>query len=177
MRTRWWLLAVASLVPTVTLAQGSVFPSPDQKKVSRLLQPEEVSAEAHKFLKGQMKNHAKEMNQLSIATATLKYEQVKKLATAISNDPRLDPATGPASKLPKGFFDLQDYLKKRALNLAEVADAKDPDALAASYEDLVVTCMACHWAFLPPESRPAKKDEPKKEPAKVEPKKDEPAKK
>lgn len=169
MRTRLLLLAVASLVPTAALAQGSVFPSTEQKKVARLLQPDEVSAEAHKFLKGQMKNHAKEMSQLSLATATLKYEQVKKLATGISNDPRLDPATAQASKLPKGFFDLQDYLKKRALALAEVADAKDPDSLAASYEDLVVTCMACHWAFLPPEARPVKKDEPKKEPAKAEP--------
>ena len=46
---------------------------------------------------------------------------------------------------------------------AAAADSKDPDALAAAYEDVVVTCMACHWAFLPPEARPAKKDEPKKE--------------
>lgn len=167
MRARLTLFVVASLVSPAALAQGSVFPSPEQKKVAQLLQPSEVSAEARKFLKGQMKSHAKEMNQLSVATATLKYEQVKKLATAVSNDPRLDPAVGPASKLPKGFFDLQDYLKKRALSLAEVTDAKDPDALAAAYEDLVVTCMACHWAFLPPESRPAKKEAPAKaEPAK-----------
>ncbi len=143
------LVAVA-LLSSAALAQGSVFPSKAEKKAARLLTPESVSAESRAFLKNQMKTHAKEMRDLGVATATLKYDLVRKLAQGVAADPRLDPSVGPAAKLPPGFFALQDHLRKKAQAVADVAEKKDPDGLADAYSDLVVTCMACHWAFIPP---------------------------
>jgi hypothetical protein len=94
-----------------------------------------------------MKNHAKEMKDLSVAVAVVNFVEVQKLAQDIANSPRLDPAVGPSAKLPPRFFELQDLEKKGAQELADAAKAGEMTPTLEKYTQLVEHCMACHAAF------------------------------
>ncbi|MEW5742242.1 MAG: hypothetical protein AB1938_25220 [Myxococcota bacterium] len=157
--------ATFAALASTALAQGSIFPSKQQRELAKHLSPDEVSQENRKFLKGKMKAHGKDLRELSMAVATLKYAQAAKYAQGIANQPRLDPATPGADKLPPSYFALQDNLKKLATELVTIANEKDDQELITAYAHLIQTCASCHHAFVeqkaaakPPEKAP----EPKK---------------
>lgn len=137
------LVAVASPV----FAQGSIFPDKATKEVMKQFEPESVSSEARAFLKMKMKNHVKDMKDLSVAVATIKLGDVERLAQGIANQPRLDPNVGQATQLPPQFFELQNLLKQTAQELADAGKANDMHASVDKYRELVGQCVACHAAF------------------------------
>lgn len=160
------LVAATVLVSLAALAQpGPVFPSKEEQKMARILEPQTVSAEAKSFIKGKMKAHNKDMRDLVLTVATLKFDEAKKYAQGIANAPRLDASSGPSLDLPPAFFTLQDALRKQAGELITACDAKNADALVSSFTQMISTCMSCHNAFLvpmrdtkaPPKGAPAKK--------------------
>jgi cytochrome c556 len=141
MRSMILCIAIAS----TAFAQESIFPTKAQKQMARHLEPATVTEESRAFLKTKMKHHAKEMKDLSVAVATVKPDDVKRLAQFIADEARLDPAVGPATKLPKRFFELQEAQKKIAGELAATGD--DLQAMQDKYGQLVEQCVACHAAF------------------------------
>ena len=141
------LLALLLVVAASAFAQGSIFPDESTKKAAKQLEPENVSAESRVFLKTKMKNHGKEMKDLSIAVATVKLSQVAKLAQDIANQPRLDSSTGPAAKLPPRFFELQEELKTNAQALADAAKADQMSGTEEKFAQVMNSCMSCHAAF------------------------------
>lgn len=148
MRVIVLLIATASF--TALAQPGSVFPSKAEKEMARLLEPQNVSSEVKSFLKGKMKSHNKDMRDLVLAIATLKYEESKRFAQGIANAPRLDKAAGASVELPPAYFTLQDSLKKQAEAISAACDAKNPEDLAATFSDMMRTCVSCHNAFLVP---------------------------
>ena len=142
------LLAILTFVAaSAAFAQGSVFPDANTRKAAAQLEPANVSQEARAFLKTKMKNHGKEMKDLSVAVATVNLAQVQKLAQDIANQPRLDSSTGPAAKLPPRFFELQDELRTNAQGLADSAKAGEMSGTHAKFSAVMENCMACHAAF------------------------------
>ncbi|MCC6336285.1 MAG: hypothetical protein IT380_20150 [Myxococcales bacterium] len=155
-------LAVIALGGTA-FAQGSIFPSKQDRQLAKHLSPDEVSQANRKFLKGKMKAHGKDLKELSMAVATLDYARAAKYAQGIANQARLDPATAGADKL--GYFALQDNLKKLATELVTIANEKDDQELVTAYAHLVQTCASCHHGFVAQKAAetPAEKaPEPKK---------------
>ena len=144
MRTLLVLIAALALP---AFAQGSIFPSKNTQKVTRQLEPANVSEDARAFLKARMKNHAKELKALSLAVATVDLPDVQRLAQDIANQARLDPSVGPAMKLPPRFFELQDELRKNAQALADAAKDDQLSGTQEKYAAVIETCMACHAAF------------------------------
>ena len=152
---RGLLMRLLSLLATVTsvtaLAQpGSVFPSKEEKEMARLLEPQTVSSDVKSFLKGKMKSHNKDMRDLVLAIATLKYDEAKRLSQSIATAPRLDKASGASVDLPPAYFTLQDTLKKQAEAISTACDAKNPEDLAATFSAMMRTCVSCHNAYLVP---------------------------
>lgn len=141
------ILLLAALVAASALAQGSIFPNKGTKKAAKLLEASTVSEDVRAFLQVKMKNHAKEMKDLSVAVATVNFVEVQQLAQDIANEPRLDPAVGPSAKLPARFFELQDVGKKSAQDLADAAKAGEMSGSLEKYNQVVENCMACHAAF------------------------------
>lgn len=137
----------AALFATTALAQGSIFPDEATKDAAKQFEPENVSAGSRAFLKSKMKNHMKEMKDLSLAVATVKLSEVQRLAQLVANQPRLDPATGAANQLPPRFFELQELLKKTAQDLADAGKASDLKTSLEKYQALVGQCVMCHAAF------------------------------
>lgn len=141
---------LATLVAVLALpavAEESIFPSKATVKAAKQLEPHELSAENKTFLKGKMKNHIKDMKELSIAVAILKASEVQRLAQGIANAPRLDKSLGPASQLPDRFFELQDELKKNAQAVSDAGKANDMNAMLSTYQELIGTCVTCHASF------------------------------
>jgi hypothetical protein len=143
MRTLLLLAALAA----PAFAQGSIFPDKNLKKAAKQLEANSVSQEVRDFLKLKMKAHSKEMQDLSVAVATVRLVDVQRLAQDIANEPRLDPSVGPAVKLPARYFELQDEGKKKAQALADVAKANEMSGTLEKYGQVVENCMACHAAF------------------------------
>lgn len=141
------ILFLVALVAAPAFAQGSIFPSKTTKRLARQLEPGNVSEEVKAFLKASMKDHAKEMKDLSVAVAIVNFADTQRLAQAIANQPRLDPSIGPAAKLPPRYFELQALQKKTAQDLSDVAKGNDMSATLERYSELVEHCMACHAAF------------------------------
>lgn len=141
------ILLLAALVAVPAFAQGSIFPDKATKKMARQLEASTVSEDVRAFLKLKMKNHAKEMKDLSVAVATVNLEEASQLAQDIANQPRLDPSVGAAVKLPPRFFELQALEKKSAQELAYAAKANEMSGTLEKYGQLVEHCMACHAAF------------------------------
>lgn len=73
------VVAILTLAP-VAFAQGSIFPSKQERQLAKYLSPEVVSQENRKFLKGKMKAHGKDLRELSMAVATLNFAQAAKYA-------------------------------------------------------------------------------------------------
>ena len=141
------ILLLAALVAASAFAQGSIFPDKTTKKVAKQFEANSISEDVRAFLQVKMKNHAKEMKDLSVAVAVVNFVDVQKLAQDIANSPRLDPAVGPSAKLPARFFELQDLEKKGAQELADAAKAGEMTPTLEKYTQLVDHCMACHAAF------------------------------
>ncbi|MDX2010367.1 MAG: cytochrome c [Myxococcaceae bacterium] len=144
------ILVVVSLLSLSAFAQESVFPSKEEKEMARMLEPQQMSADVKAFIKGKMKAHNKDMKDLVLAVATLKYDECRKYAQGIANAPRLDKASGQSLDLPEAFFSLQDGLRKQATALVAACEAKKPDELLSAYNQMMGTCMSCHNAFLVP---------------------------
>lgn len=140
-------LLLAALVAAPAFAQGSIFPDKNLKKAAKQLEASSVSQEVRDFLKLKMKAHSKEMQELSVAVATVRLTDVQRLAQDIANEPRLDPSVGPAVKLPPRYFELQDEGKKKAQALSEAAKANEMSGTLEKYGQVVENCMACHAAF------------------------------
>lgn len=141
------LLLVAALVAAPAFAQGSIFPDAKTKKAAKQLEAAHVSEESRAFLKGKMKNHGKEMQELTIAVATVRLSEVQRLAQEVANQPRLDSTSGPAMKLPPRFFELQDELRKNAQALSDAAKANEMTGTHEKFSAVMENCMACHAAF------------------------------
>ncbi|MCU0698318.1 MAG: cytochrome c, partial [Myxococcaceae bacterium] len=142
------VFVAVSLASLSTFAQESVFPSKEEKQMARMLEPQQMSADVKAFIKGKMKAHNKDMKDLVLAVATLKYDECRRYAQGIANAPRLDKAAGQSLELPDAFFTLQDGLRKQATALVAACEAKKPDELLSSYNQMMGTCMSCHNAFL-----------------------------
>lgn len=148
MRLLALLVAVTAVVATAQ--PGPVFPSKEEKEMARLLEPQNVSSDVKSFLKGKMKSHNKDMRDLVLAIATLKYDEAKRFSQGIANAPRLDKAAGASVELPPAYFTLQDTLKKQAEAISAACDAKNPEELAATFSAMMRTCVSCHNAYLVP---------------------------
>lgn len=153
MKTLAPLVAVVALALAVTLApsaraQGSIFPSKQQRTMARHLEPSVVSTEARAFLRGKMKAHRKDLRELSMAVATLNYAEARRFAQGIANQPRLDESVKGADVLPADYFVLQDNLKQLAGELVAVADEQDDQQLVNAYARVVQACASCHHAFV-----------------------------
>ena len=142
---RTFLLLVALAVPA--FAQGSIFPDKNQKNAARQLEANNITEDVRAFLKLKMKAHARAMKELSVAVATVRLGEVARLAQDIANEGRLDPAVGPAAKLPPRYFELQEEGKKKAQALADTAKADEMTSTLEKYGQVVENCMACHAAF------------------------------
>lgn len=140
-------LLILAVFAAPAFAQGSIFPDEATKKAARLLEPGAISEENREFLRTRMKDHSKEMKDLSVSVATVKLADVQRLAQAMANEPRLDRAVGPAAKLPSRFFELQDLLRKTSQELAEAAKANDMNGTSLKYHQVVELCVACHASF------------------------------
>lgn len=128
-------------------AQSSIFPSESTRKAARQFEAQTVLEESRAFLKTKMKNHGAELRDLALAVATLRFSEAQRLAQELANQPRLDPTSGPAMKLPTRFFELQDELKKNAQAVADAAKASSVNDTHAAFSRVVDTCMSCHVAF------------------------------
>lgn len=144
------IFVLAALVAVNAFAEDSVFPSKQELQMARMLEPQTVSGEARAFLKSKMKAHSKDMRDLVLAVATLKYDEAKRFAQGISNAPRLDKSAGATVALPDSFFSLQDGLKKHATEVVAACEAKKPAELNQAFTSMMGTCMSCHNAFLVP---------------------------
>jgi hypothetical protein len=135
------------LVAVPAFAQDtSIFPDKTTRD-ARQVSPDLITEETRAFLKAKMKGHNKDMRDLSIAVATVKMSEVQRLAQGVANMPRLDPAGGPAAKLPARFFELQDLLRKTAQDLADAGKANDMTVSLAKYQELIGHCVVCHATF------------------------------
>lgn len=104
-----------------------------------------------------MQRHGEEMVRLVLAVTLLKRETAQALATDIANEPRLSrPLPGDEddlnAALPERFFVLQDELRSRAKALATSTRGTDDVATANSLGQMMQTCVACHSAFLNPQT-------------------------
>lgn len=118
--------------------------------MAKVLQEQAMSSEVRAFLKSKMRTHNKDMRDLVMAVSTLRFDEAKKWAQGIANAPRLDPSQHTKLELSPAFYALQDLLKKQATSVAQACDAADSDALAASFNQMMNTCIGCHKAFMLP---------------------------
>jgi cytochrome c556 len=149
-------VALICLASFVAAAQESVFPSKEEKKMARILEPQEVTTEVKAFLKLKMKLHNKDMRDLVLAVATLKYDEAKRSAQGIANSPRLAEENTPAP----AFKTLQDTLRKDASAVVAACEKKSADELATAFDAMIATCMSCHNAYLVPMREQKKTDKP-----------------
>ena len=149
-------VALICLASLVAAAQESVFPSKEERKMARILEPQEVTTEVKAFLKLKMKLHNKDMRDLVLAVATLKYDEAKRSAQGIANSPRLAEENTPAP----AFKTLQDTLRKDASAVVAACEKKSADELATAFDAMIATCMSCHNAYLVPMREQKKTDKP-----------------
>ena len=150
------IAVVLCLSSFIAAAQESVFPSREEKKMARILEPQEVTADVKAFLKLKMKAHNKDMRDLVLAVATLKYDEAKRYAQGIANSPRLADENTPAP----AFKTLQDTLKKDATAVVAACEKKSADELATAFDAMIATCMSCHNAYLVPMREQKKTEKP-----------------
>lgn len=148
------LAAVLLLAPVVS-AGGEPKPAPSPTVKQGLAAPGYLGPLARGLLKRRMARHGRDMLALTQAVIFLDRETTQRLATGISDEPRLTrPIAGGAddlnTALPERFFVLQDELRSRAKALVEVARTKDDASLAARFGELTQTCVSCHSTYLEP---------------------------
>ena len=140
-------LVIAFVVVSLPVAAEDAVPEVEIGKIPKQLEAETLTDASRAFLKMKMKNHVKDMKELSIAVAIMKMSEVQRLAQNVANAPRLDPVVGPAAQLPTRFFDLQNELKKNAQALSDAGKANDANTVLAEYKTLITTCTTCHLSF------------------------------
>lgn len=138
---------VAVLAASTSFAEESVFPSKAELAMAKQLNPGEISGDVRKFLKSKMKSHGKDVRDLLMSVATLRYAEAKRAAQGLANAPRLDAAAGPSVNVSPGFFALQDQLKRAAGEVVTAAEAQNAEQLEKSFDLVIKTCMGCHNAF------------------------------
>jgi len=121
--------------------------------VRKLPAPEHLPESARALLTERMIDHGNDMSDLLWATLFLDDASVQDIAEHIRTSPRFArPISGDATELntllSEEFFALQDELVARADDLAESADRRDPEAMAAAYGALTQTCVRCHSVYL-----------------------------
>jgi cytochrome c556 len=140
------LAALLCLTSVLASAQESVFPTKAEKKMARILEQQLVTGEVKTFLKAKMKMHNKDMRDLVLAVATLKYDEARRYAQGIANSPRLAEENTPAP----AFKILQDNLRKDANAVVAACEKKNPEELSEAFDSMIATCMSCHNAYLVP---------------------------
>jgi hypothetical protein len=125
----------------------------DAQRNRKLPAPAHLPEAARDLLTERMMNHGNDMSDLMWATLFLDDQSVGDIADHIRSTPRFarplsKDATELNSLLPKEFFALQDELVERATELAEAAERRDADAMAASYGALMQTCVRCHSVYM-----------------------------
>ncbi len=146
--------AVVAAVLAGSLALGAAAEEP--KKAAEqpdAPQAERLPAAARVLLLERMGNHRVDMARLHSAVLFLEHEAAATLARSIAAEPRLATPTHGAdaqlnSLVPPRFFELQDELRKKALELAQAAEKEDDAAIAKAYGSLAETCVRCHATFL-----------------------------
>lgn len=133
-------------------------PEPKEPR-ARLPEPDYLPQLAREYLRRRMARHARDMQGLISAVVLLDKALARDLATGIATEPRLARPFGAADEddtlnkaLPLRFFTLQDELRLRAQQVADASKADDDRALAVAFGKLAETCVACHSAYLKPES-------------------------
>ncbi|WP_373047716.1 cytochrome c [Vulgatibacter sp.] len=128
-------------------------PEKQQHDAPRMRQPAHLPAGARMLLLERMGNHRVDMTRLNFAVLFLEHETAERLARRIAAEPRLAEPVGDGgaelnSLVPPRFFELQDELKERALQLADAAARGNDGAIAKAYGSLTETCVRCHAAYL-----------------------------
>lgn len=100
-----------------------------------------------------MTAHGQDMSDLVWAMVFLDERSIADIADNITRQPKLArptlyDASELASRLPLGFFDMQDALTEHATALGAAAAEGDLDAMTAHYGDVMATCVRCHAAYL-----------------------------
>ncbi len=148
-------LAIAITVATVVALVIWLFPSsrmkPEPRFVVSTVLPDPVRAILHQ----RMLRHDAQAQALSSSVVTLDYARAAELADAIRGDASLARPTGEDATLlnarvPAGFFDMQDELRRQTERVAEAARARDAEALSAAWADTTRTCVRCHALYLGP---------------------------
>ena len=125
----------------------------DAQHNRKLHAPAHLPKAARGLLTERMMNHGDDMSDLMWATLFLDDQSVRDIADDIRTTPRFArplsrDATELNSLLPREFFALQDQLVERATELAEAAERRDAEAMAASYGALMQTCVRCHSVYM-----------------------------
>lgn len=125
----------------------------DAQRNRKLPAPAHLPEAARGLLSERMMNHGNDMSDLMWATLFLDDQSVRDIADHIRTSPRFArplsrDATELNSLLPAEFFALQDQLVVRATDLAEAAERRDAEAMAASYGALMQTCVRCHAVYM-----------------------------
>jgi hypothetical protein len=119
----------------------------------RLPPPRHLPELARPLLATRMAHHADDMEELVLSVILLEREVVATAAAAIASEPGLArplprDTTSLNAMLPERFFVHQEELKRGARQLAGDARAGDDETLAATFGQLVSTCVRCHSAYL-----------------------------
>ncbi len=119
----------------------------------RLPVPGRISQTARALLQTRMERHGETMAELMRRLVLFDYDAVRTDAQQIREEPWLArPLTGDAtelnSALPEHFFELQDELRARALDVEHAAEQANSQRLLDGYVALAKTCMSCHRLYL-----------------------------
>jgi hypothetical protein len=120
----------------------------------RLPTPEWIPLAARRIIARDMEDHGRDMSALMWSVLLLDPEGSTEFASSLASTAFARPIARNDDTLnallPERFFTLQDALRMRAKNLAELAgDPKTPPkALAHSFGMLMETCVSCHSVYL-----------------------------
>ena len=119
----------------------------------RLLVSERIPQIARALLQKRMERHGETLSELMYRLVLFDYDAVRTEAQHIREEaPLARPLTGDAtelnSALPERFFEWQDELRARALDVEHAAQGGNSQKLLDGYLALAKTCMGCHRLYL-----------------------------
>ena len=148
------LLAVSptGAAPSPALQRDGGARAPPEE--SGLAAPDSLPPLTRVLLRGRMRRHRFDMEELLRAVLLLKRPQVVALASQLAEEPSLahPEEAGPDTLnavLPPRFFQLDAQLRREAAELAEAARAGTGSdaALAERFGRLTRTCVSCHQTY------------------------------
>lgn len=147
------MLRLARPIVLLMLTLSCAHAEPTPPKEPGLAEPTWLPEEARALLSSRMERHGEDMTFLLPSVVLLNYRWAEGLTERIAAEPRLArPGVGDAdslnARLPKRFFELQDEVKARALEVSAAAQARDEARLARTFGELTQTCVACHALYL-----------------------------